>query len=260
MRKFFWMLTAAMFVLTTSLYATEKSEKKLSVKPFSVINVVGSLKVVYEQGSTYEVSLVGDAADFDKIRTECNGSALNIAQYGKLIGNVYVETSDSSDKRSVVVHVKAPDVRVFNMSGSGQIVVGKMKSTAVTFNQAGSGKIAVSQVVASHANFNNAGSGTILVDDVKADYVGLTMAGSGIINCQTSKAVNLNCTLTGSGRISVSGKAGNYKKYVLGSGKINDSMLKYDKLLNMGSNVNVTGNTYNSRRPDSPDGVIIARP
>ena len=260
MRKYVLMLTAAMFVLTTSLYATEKSEKKLSVKPFSVINVVGSLKVVYEQGSTYEVSLVGDAADFDKIHTECNGSALNIAQYGKLIGNVYVETSDSSDKRSVVVHVKAPDVRVFNMSGSGQIVVGKMKSTAVTFNQAGSGRIAVSQVVASHANFNNAGSGTILVDDVKADYVGLTMAGSGTINCQTSKAANLNCTLTGSGRISVSGKAGNYKKYVLGSGKISDSMLKYDKLLNMGSNVNVTGNTYNSRRPDSLDGVIIARP
>ena len=252
MRKFFLMLTTAMFVLTTSLYATEKSEKKLSVKPFSVINVVGSLKVVYEQGSTYEVSLVGDAAAFDQIRVGSNGSDLNISKYGKVIGNVYVETSDSSDKRSVVVHVKAPDVSVFNMSGSGQIVVGKMKSTAVTFNQAGSGKIAVSQVVASHANFNNAGSGTILVDDV--------MAGSGTINCRTSNADNLNCTLTGSGRISVSGKAGNYKKYVLGSGKINDSMLKYDKLLNMGSNVNVTGNTYNSRRPDSPDGVIIARP
>lgn len=261
MRKFFLMLTAAMLMLTTtSLYATEKSEKKLSVKPFSVINVVGSLKVVYEQGSTYEVSLVGDAAAFDQIRAECNGSDLNISKYGKVIGNVYVETSDSSDRRSVVVHVKAPDVSVFNMSGSGQIVVGKMKSTAVTFNQAGSGKIAVSQVVASHANFNNAGSGTILVDDVKADYVGLTMAGSGTINCRTSKAANLNCTLTGSGRISVLGEAGNYKKYVLGSGKINDSMLKYDKLLNMGSNVNVTGNTYNSRRPDSPDGVIIARP
>lgn len=120
-----------MFVLTTSLYATEKSEKKLSVKPFSVINVVGSLKVVYEQGSTYEVRLVGDAAAFDQIRAECNGSDLNISKYGKVIGNVYVETSDSSDRRSVVVHVKAPDVSVFNMSGSGQIVVGKMKSTAV---------------------------------------------------------------------------------------------------------------------------------
>lgn len=240
MRKFFLMLTAAMFVLTTSLYATEKSEKKLSVKPFSVINVVGSIKVVYEQGSTYEVSLVGDAAAFDWIRVGSNGSDLNISKYGKVIGNVYVETSDSSDRRSVVVHVKAPDVRVFNMSGSGQIVVGKMKSTAVTFNQAG--------------------SGTILVDDVKADYVGLTMAGSGTINCQTSKAANLNCTLTGSGRISVSGKAGNYKNYVLGSGKINDSMLKYDKLLNMGSNVNVTGDTYNSCRQNTPDGVINARP
>ena len=86
------------------------------------------------------------------------------------------------------------------------------------------------------------------------------MAGSGTINCRTSKAANLNCTLTGSGRISVSGKAGNYKKYVLGSGKISDSMLKYDKLLNMGSNVNVTGETYNSCRQNTPDGVINARP
>lgn len=177
-----------MLMLTTSLYATEKSEKKLSVKPFSVINVVGSLKVVYEQGSTYEVSLVGDAAAFDRIRVGSNGSDLNISKYGKVIGNVYVETSDSSDRRSVVVHVKAPDVRVFNMSGSGQIVVGKMKSTAVTFNQAGSGKIAVSQVVASHANFNNAGSGTILVDDVKADYVGLTILG-GIGCCRCCACV-----------------------------------------------------------------------
>lgn len=260
MRKFVLMLTAAMFMLAASVYGAEKSEKKLSVKPFSVINVVGSLEVVYEQGSTYEVSLVGDAADFDKIRTECNGSALNIAQYGKLIGNVYIDTSDSSQKRSVVVHVKAPNVSVFNMSGSGQIVVGKMKSTAVTFNQAGSGKIAVSQVVASHANFNNAGSGTILVDDVKADNVGLTMAGSGTINCRTSKAANLNCTLTGSGRISVLGEAGAYQKSVFGSGKISDSMLKYDKLIDSGSNVKGTGNTYNSRRQDTPDGVIIARP
>lgn len=126
MRKFVLILTAAMLVLTASVYGAEKSEKKLSVKPFSVINVVGSIKVVYEQGSTYEVRLVGDAAAFDRIRVGSNGSDLNISKYGKVIGNVYVETSDSSDRRSVVVHVKAPDVRVFNMSGSGQIVVGKI--------------------------------------------------------------------------------------------------------------------------------------
>ena len=83
MRKFFLMLTAAMLMLTASLYATEKSEKKLSVKPFSVINVVGSLKVVYEQGSTYEVSLVGDAAAFDQIRVGSNGSDLIISKHGR---------------------------------------------------------------------------------------------------------------------------------------------------------------------------------
>ena len=71
---------------------------------------------------------------------------------------------------------------------------------------------------------------------------------------------NLNFMFSVSVILSVSGKAGNYKNYVLGSGKISDSMLKYDKLLNMGSNVNVTGDTYNSCRQNTPDGVINARP
>lgn len=242
-------------MIATSVYGTEKSKKKLDVKPFNVVNVMGSVEVVYEQGNSYEVCLVGDAAAFSQIKVGSNGSDLNISK----IGNVYVDTSESSKKCDVIVEVKAPDVSVFNVAGSGQLVVGKMKSTAVTFNQAGSGKIAVSQVVADHANFNNAGSGRIFIDDVKADYVGLTMNGSGTITCRTCKATNLNCVLTGSGCISVSGKVGSYKNTVIGSGTLNDSMLKYDKLLDLGRNVNV-GNTYNSRRQDSPDGVINARP
>lgn len=259
MRKFVLMLTAAMFMLATSVYGTEKSKKKLDVKPFNVINVMGSIEVVYEQGSTYEVCLVGDAAAFNQIKVGSNGSDLNISKTGNMIGNVYVDTSESSKKCDVIVEVKAPDVSVFNVAGSGQLVVGKMKSTAVTFNQAGSGKIAVSQVVADHANFNNAGSGRIFIDDVKADYVGLTMNGSGTITSRIGKADNLNCVLTGSGCISVSGKVGSYKNTVIGSGTLNDSMLKYDKLIDLGRNVNV-GNTYNSHRQDSPDGVINARP
>ena len=94
---------------------------------------------------------------------------------------------------------------------------------------------------------------------MKADYVGLTMNGSGTITSRIGKADNLNCVLTGSGCISVSGKVGSYKNTVIGSGTLNDSMLKYDKLIDLGRNVNV-GNTYNSRRQDSPDGVINARP
>ena len=53
MRKFVLMLTAAMFMIATSVYGTEKSKKKLDVKPFNVINVMGSIEVGYEQGSTY---------------------------------------------------------------------------------------------------------------------------------------------------------------------------------------------------------------
>lgn len=162
MRKFVLMLTAAMFLLVTSVYGTEKSKKKLDVKPFNVVNVMGSIEVVYEQGSTYEVCLVGDAAAFNQIKVGSNGSDLNISKTGNMIGNVYVDTSESSKKCDVILEVKAPDVSVFNIAGSGQLVVGKMKSTAVTFNQAGSGKIAVSEIVADHANFNNAGSGRIL--------------------------------------------------------------------------------------------------
>lgn len=96
MRKFVLMLTAAMFMLATSVYGTEKSKKKLDVKPFNVINVMGSVEVVYEQGNSYEVCLVGDAAAFNQIKVGSNGSDLNISKTGNMIGNVYVDTSESS--------------------------------------------------------------------------------------------------------------------------------------------------------------------
>lgn len=260
MKKYLLIVMAIMFMAATSAYGTQKSEKVISIQPFRVLNVAGNLEVVYEQSKTCEVRLVGDANDINQIYIENSGASLNIRKAAKQIGNVYIDTSKKSGKFNVVIKVKAPEVSVFNLAGGGYIIVDNMSGNKVTFNQAGSGEIALGRITADNIFFNNAGSGSIRIDDVKADNVCMSMAGSGEISGKLSEADKLNCTLTGIGRIYVSGKADKYGKVVIGSGSIDDSMLKYDSISTTNTRTNVITDVEASDTPKSPDGIINAQP
>lgn len=260
MKKYLLIVMAIMFMAATSAYGTQKSEKVISIQPFSVLNVAGNLEVVYEQSKTCEVCLVGDANDINQIYIENSGASLNIRKAAKQIGNVYIDTSKKSGKFNVVIKVKAPEVSVFNLAGGGYIIVDNMSGNKVTFNQAGSGRIALGRITADNIFFNNAGSGSIRIDEVKADNVCMSMAGSGEISGKLSEADKLNCTLTGIGRIYVSGKVDKYVKVVIGSGSIDDSMLKYDSISTTNTRTNVITDVETSDTPKSPDGIINAQP
>ncbi len=260
MKKYLLIVMAIMFMAATSAYGTQKSEKVISIQPFSVLNVAGNLEVVYEQSKTCEVRLVGDANDINQIYIENSGASLNIRKTAKQIGNVYIDTSKKSGKFNVVIKVKAPEVSVFNLAGGGYIIVDNMSGNKVTFNQAGSGRIALGRITADNIFFNNAGSGSIRIDEVKADNVCMSMAGSGEISGKLSEADKLNCTLTGIGRIYVSGKVDKYVKVVIGSGSIDDSMLKYDSISTTNTRTNVITDVETSDTPKSPDGIINAQP
>lgn len=260
MKKYLLIVMAIMFMAATSAYGTQKSEKVISIQPFSVLNVAGNLEVVYEQSKTCEVRLVGDANDINQIYIENSGASLNIRKTAKQIGNVYIDTSKKSGKFNVVIKVKAPEVSVFNLAGGGYIIVDNMSGNKVTFNQAGSGRIALGRITADNIFFNNAGSGSIRIDEVKADNVCMSMAGSGEISGKLSEADKLNCTLTGIGRIYVSGKVDKYVKVVIGSGCIDDSMLKYDSISTTNTRTNVITDVETSDTPKSPDGIINAQP
>lgn len=260
MKKFLLMVMAIMLMAATSVYGTQKSEKVISIQPFRVLNVAGNLEVVYEQSKTCEVRLVGDANDINQIYIENSGASLNIRKTAKQIGNVYIDTSKKSGKFNVVIKVKAPEVSVFNLAGGGYIIVDNMSGNKVTFNQAGSGEIALGRITADNIFFNNAGSGSIRIDDVKADNVCMSMAGSGEISGKLSEADKLNCTLTGIGRIYVSGKVDKYVKVVIGSGSIDDSMLKYDSISTTSTHTNVIKESDASSAPKSPYGIINAQP
>lgn len=260
MKKYLLIVMAIMFMAATSAYGTQKSEKVMSIQPFSVLNVLGNLEVVYEQSKTCEVRLVGDANDINQIYIENSGASLNIRKAAKQIGNVYIDTSKKSGKFNVVIKVKAPEVSVFNLAGGGYIIVDNMSGNKVTFNQTGSGGIAVGSITANKTFFNNTGSGSIRIDEVKADNVCLSMAGSGVISGKVSGADKLNCTLTWIGRIYVSGKTDKYGKVIIGSGSIDDSMLKYDSISTTSTHTNVIKDSDASSAPKSPDGIINAQP
>lgn len=260
MKKYLFMVMAIMLMAATSVYGTQKSEVVKKIQPFSELNVLGNLEVVYEQSKTCEVSLVGDANDFNQIYIENSGASLNIRKAAKQIGNVYIDTSNKSVRLNVVIKVKAPEVSIFNLAGGGHIIVDNMSGNKVTFNLAGSGRMVLGRITANNTFFNNAGSGSIRIDEVKSDNVCLSMAGSGVISSKVGNALKLNCTLTGSGRIYVSGKADKYGKVIIGSGSIDDSMLKYDSISTTSTHTNVIKDSDASSAPKSPDGIINAQP
>lgn len=260
MKKYFFMLFVVVLMAATSVYGTQKSEVVRKVLPFSELNVLGNLEVVYEQSNTCEVSLVGDANDFNQINIDNSATSLNIRKASKQIGNVSVDTSNKSERLNVVITVKAPEVRIFNLAGGGHIIVDNMSGNKVIFNLAGSGRMVLGRITANNTFFNNAGSGSICIDEVKSDNVSLSMAGSGMISGKVGKALKLNCTLTGSGRIYVSGKADKYGKVIIGSGSIDDSMLKYDSISTTSTHTNVIKDSDASSAPKSPDGIINAQP
>lgn len=260
MKKYFFMLFVVVLMAATSVYGTQKSEVVRTVQPFSLLNVVGDLEVVYEQSNTCEVVLVGDANDINKVLIHNDGSVLSLSKSAKKIGNVYINTIDKSEKLNVVIKVKAPDVTDFNLAGSGHIIVDHMSSKNARFNLAGSGRLVLGRIVADNAVFNNAGSGSIRVDDVKADNVNLSTAGSGELVAKVGRAEKLSCVLTGSGKIYVSGKTGKYEKMFAGSGNIDDSMLKYDSTNTTSTRTVVVTDNKISSSPKSPNDIINARP
>ena len=225
------------------------------MSPFNEINLAGHINVVFEQGKAYEVKLVGDSDAIAQIVSEVDGKSLNLrlATSVTKIGDMYIETSGEV-KDNVTVYVKSPNVRTFNLAGSGRIDVKKIDTEKVVFNRAG--------------------SGTINIENVSADYVTLNSTGLGKISCNVNWADKLNCNVMGSGQIVVTGKAGNYQKSIIGNGNIDDKSLKYEStsfnydskslendLKSLDNDLKSVRKKYQlSGKPASPDGIINPEP
>lgn len=239
-------------------------EEKRSLEPFSVINVAGSIDLVYEQGNSYGVRLSGSAGAIESLDVRVRGKSLNICRKDYEpdgFGGVYIESEKKAELLDVTVYVTSPDITTINKTGSGTVRAERIATRSLTFNSAGSGLLKVGRLSADKVSLNMAGSGKIDAGKVKAKTVNMSLAGVGEIEAHVAEASSLSCSAIGMGVISVSGSVDRYSKAVIGGGSINDSSLKYATMTNStmtNSNVynNLDGSLYNEL-PRTVDGIVV---
>lgn len=260
------LLLLVCLLAVASAYGRQQTEVVKSVSSFSVVNIVGAINVVFEQGGSYQVRLVGSVDDIDAVDVKVDGNSLNLQSKSvktQSFGDVYVEMREDQRVANVAVYVTAPDVKTFNLAGSGTLRTEKISSQSVVFNLAGSGQVDVKCLSASSASFNVAGSGCMSLGNLKAKAVNLTVSGSGSLKANVDNASRLSCSTVGTGDIYVEGTADTYVKSTIGQSSISDSALKYGKKTESTVSNSVIYNGMNgsgfvrSERPRVVDGIVV---
>lgn len=249
MKKSIIMLALAIGLGATQAEAKgQVEEKEVKVGSFDKISTLGSIDVVYSQGQTHSVVIVGERSDIEKVMIDVKGGKLLIepqtekknvdgvtVKMSKLKGDVKVKVT-SKDLKEVVItgsgdFEAATNVVTSNItltvSGSGEMEFKKIEANAAKVSIAGSGDVKVKQMDAKSLNASIAGSGEVEIDKVtaKCDAAKLSIAGSGEMKARFDGCKALECKIAGSGDIELEGKVVDYTSSISGSGRIDKEKL-----------------------------------
>ena len=249
MKKSIIMLALAIGLGATLAEAKgQVEEKEVKVSSFDKISTLGSIDVVYSQGQTHSVVIVGERSDIEKVTVDVRGGKLMIEPQTekKNVGGMTVKTSKL--KGDVKVKVTSKDLRevmitgsgdfeaatnvvtsniTLTVSGSGDMEFKKIEANAAKVSIAGSGDVKVKQMDAKSLNASIAGSGEVEIDKVtaKCDAAKLSIAGSGEMKTRFDGCKALECKIAGSGDIELEGKVVDYTSSISGSGRIDKEKL-----------------------------------
>ncbi len=230
---------------TTAVQQNKTSVRRVS--NFTKITLIGSNDVIYTQGNTTSVKVVGKASDVDNILTTVTQGTLVIktrAQGGKF-GFKFGSLSDD-----VKVYVTSPDITQIRLQGSGDFKTSKkidsdnLMVTMVgsgdidlknvicdkfTLDMRGSGDVEVDKLCCATANLSIRGSGDIDINEEKVTTTNAEIYGSGDMDLHLSQCGTVNCKVFGSGDISLSGTLRHLNKSCKGSGDIHTRGLSFIK-------------------------------
>lgn len=219
-------LTMALAIALGAFMPTAKAvnvEKTIPVTgSFDKISSIGSMEVIYAQGSKHTVKIIGTAEDVEKVKVKVKNGKLSFEPETstRKLGGVTITTTSFKD--DVKIKVTSPKLCSVNIIGSGDFTAnGTVKTDKLNLDIAGSGDIDIKKVAADKLTANVAGSGEIDLENISAcDDVNLTVAGSGEIEANLNNCKNVRCNVAGSGEIKVKGKVTNYYSSVAGTGEI----------------------------------------
>ena len=109
--------TLALLLTVLTVAAGTKIVETKPLQPFTVLNILGSAKVVYIQGSGHSVRLEGDKEEIDRLEIKQTDKHLNIGYKTTKIGGIYY-MGNGSNNGSVTIYVTSPAINVINVTGS----------------------------------------------------------------------------------------------------------------------------------------------
>lgn len=198
--------------LQNSVFGQGKETRNVS--SFTGIHLMIHGDVYFTQGSPQELILESDKDDLEKVETEVDGNNLEIK----------LKDSYRNFKGKVIVHIKAPVIEEFlisgsgkfiaesaiitdelkiHISGSGDIQIGKLACGNLEGEISGSGNIEIAGN-ANNAEFNISGSGRLTTYDLVVLEETISVSGAG--NCNINVKEKLNANVSGSGDISYKGR------------------------------------------------------
>lgn len=228
---------------TAAVQQNKTSARRVS--NFTKIALIGSCDVIYTQGSTTSVKVVGKASDVDNILTSVEQGTLVIKTNAR--GGVFGFHFGSSDD-DVKVYVTSPDITQIRVQGSGDFKAPrKIDSDNLTVTLVGSGDIDLKDVICdnfaadirgsgdvevdrlccANSTLSIRGSGDVEINEVKVPQTNAEIYGSGDIKLHLSQCGTVNCKVFGSGDISLSGTLRHLNKSCKGSGDIHTHGLSF---------------------------------
>lgn len=219
-------LTMALAIALSAFVTTAKAlnvEKTIPVAgSFDKISSIGSMDVIYTQGSKHSVKIIGTAEDVEKVKVKVKNGKLSFEPETstRKLGGVTITTTSFKD--DVKIKVTSPKLCSVNIIGSGDFTAnGTVKTDKLNLDIAGSGDINIKKVAADKLTANVAGSGEIDIENVsECGNITFSVAGSGEIEAYLNNCKNMRCSVAGSGEIKLKGKVTNYYSSVVGTGEI----------------------------------------
>lgn len=219
-------LTMALAIALSAFVTTAKAlnvEKTIPVTgSFDKISSIGSMDVIYTQGSKHSVKIIGTAEDVEKVKVKVKNGKLSFEPETstRKLGGVTITTTSFKD--DVKIKVTSPKLCSVNIIGSGDFTAnGTVKTDKLNLDIAGSGDIDIKKVAADKLTANVAGSGEIDIENVsECGNITFSVAGSGEIEAYLNNCKNMRCSVAGSGEIKLKGKVTNYYSSVVGTGEI----------------------------------------
>ncbi len=207
-------LLMVVFLLPGIRNASAETQER-SLPLFSEISLRIPARVTLEQGSEQKVTIEAENSTLDEIITEVSGRSLVIRFSTKNL------LSRSFRPGKINIRVTLPEITGLSVSGSGDIVAGKMiASRILDLAVSGSGGIDLSQLDAGRVKVSISGSGNIVIGNKKpGEELQASISGSGNLKAKDYEARDIRVSIAGSGNAWVYSN-GDINVKIAGSGNL----------------------------------------